>query len=67
MESEKDMLMAQIKSVSDVNLTYEPVVMEGKQKILDLSQKGEELSKIVEEKQQELSNDDKYIFVSNAK
>lgn len=55
LESEKEMLLVQINSLADANLANEPVLLEGKQKIKDVSEKGEALAKAVEEKMQELS------------
>lgn len=55
MENEKDLLLAQIKSLAEVNLAYEPTMIEGKDKIQELSERGEQLSKTIEEKQQEIS------------
>lgn len=49
------MLMVQINSLAECNLSREPQLIEGKERIKELSETGEELSKTVDTKMQEIS------------
>lgn len=49
------MLLVQIKSLAECNLSREPQLLESKQKIIELSETGEELTKVMNQKMQELS------------
>lgn len=55
LESEKENIIKSIDQLSETNLTREPELVEGREKIEQLSVEGEELSKTVEEKYKELS------------
>ncbi|KAI9560021.1 putative vacuolar protein sorting-associated protein 37B [Daphnia sinensis] len=50
-ESEKDMLLASNKSLAEYNLTWEPKISSGKQKLVELYQIGSQLEKSLEEKE----------------
>lgn len=54
-ESEKNQLLESNSLLAENNLTREPELVEGREKVAELSAEGEELSKIVEEKYKELS------------
>lgn len=55
LQSEKDSILKSIDQLSELNLAREPELVEGREKIEELSAEGEELSKIIEEKYNELS------------
>lgn len=42
--------MASIKSLAEYNLAKEPQLIEGRERVENLSKEGEELTKVVEEK-----------------
>ncbi|XP_017774433.1 PREDICTED: vacuolar protein sorting-associated protein 37B [Nicrophorus vespilloides] len=54
LESEKERILTSINSLSDANLAREPELVEGREKVEELSAEGEELSKTVEEKYKDL-------------
>lgn len=54
-ENEKENLMASDNSMAEFNLSKEPELTEGREKIKELSEIGEELTKTVEEKTKTLS------------
>lgn len=60
-ENEKETLMASNNSLAEFNLTKEPELVEGREKIETLSQEGEELSKRVKELSEEFR---KFFFVT---
>ncbi|CAG9831018.1 unnamed protein product [Diabrotica balteata] len=53
-ENEKENILASNNSMAEFNLSKEPELVEGREKIEELSQKGEELTKSVEDKLKEL-------------
>lgn len=54
-ENEKENLMASNNSMAEYNLSKEPELVEGREKIKELSEIGEELTKSVEDKTKILS------------
>lgn len=54
-ENEKENLIASNNSMAEFNLSKEPELVEGREKIQELSEIGEELTKSVEEKTKILS------------
>lgn len=54
-QNEKENLMASNNSMAEFNLSKEPELVEGREKLQELSELGEELTKRVEEKMKELS------------
>ncbi|GLH01014.1 Uncharacterized protein GBIM_07254 [Gryllus bimaculatus] len=54
LETEKEMIIASNRSLAEFNLAKEPQLQEGKQRLQDLSAKGEELCQSVESKIGEL-------------
>ncbi|KAF5287038.1 hypothetical protein FQA39_LY16152 [Lamprigera yunnana] len=53
-ENEKDTMLASNSSLSEFNLSREPVLIEGRERIEQLSHQGEELSQSVEQKFKEI-------------
>ncbi|KAF5306558.1 hypothetical protein FQR65_LT07285 [Abscondita terminalis] len=53
-ENEKETLLASNTSLSEFNLAREPALVEGRERIVQLSSQGEEISKNVEQKLQEI-------------
>ncbi|KAK5638321.1 hypothetical protein RI129_012616 [Pyrocoelia pectoralis] len=53
-ENEKETLLATNSSLSEFNLTREPTLIEGRERVEELSVRGEELYKNVEEKMKEI-------------
>ncbi|XP_065335107.1 vacuolar protein sorting-associated protein 37B [Cloeon dipterum] len=54
-DSEKELLLASNRSLADFNLTYEPKLREGKEKLLELSEKAQQLCQNVQGKTAELA------------
>lgn len=61
-ENEKDTLMASNDSLAEHNLTKEPELVEGRERIERMSKEGEELSKRVRELAEELSKLDEILM-----
>ena len=55
-ESEKDILLASNKSLAEYNLSWEPKVNSGRQKLIELYQTAAQVDKILEEKEKLLEN-----------
>ncbi|XP_039299254.1 uncharacterized protein LOC111057516 isoform X3 [Nilaparvata lugens] len=55
-EAEKEILIASNRSLAEFNLSQEPILMKGRQAILELSEKGEEYSQNIEKKMNELNS-----------
>ncbi|KAG5894717.1 hypothetical protein JTB14_006137 [Gonioctena quinquepunctata] len=53
-ENEKENIMASNKSMAEFNLSKEPELVEGREKLQEVSEMGEQLTKSVEEKTEEL-------------
>lgn len=56
LETEKEMIMASNRSLAEFNLTKEPTLTQGKQRLQELSHKGEVLCQSVEHKLADLRN-----------
>lgn len=63
-EQEKETLMASNNSMAEFNLSKEPELVEGREKLQELSEEGELLTKNIEEKIKELSKQSYVLFVS---
>lgn len=55
MENEKETLMASNNSLAEFNLTREPELVEGRERVEALSKEGEELSKRVKDLSEQFS------------
>lgn len=65
-ESEKDVILASNKSLAEYNLSWEPKVTIGKQKLVELYQTACQLEKIVEEKEKKMGNQNEGINTDTA-